>query len=253
MCGVEKHDGVYIIDCPVALDPNSMGLLHESLHRALDDEKIRYIFLKGNSGGDGHIFCHGMSLEFVATDPSDYELSASFHTLRDIIASINNAEKPTIAMVSGSVMGGGVGLVAACDVVLADHLASFSLPEGLYGLLPGAIIPFILQRVSQPRLKYMIFTADTVRGERAAQWGLADHYFSSEVSMHQYAEKLLKSLNRIHPEAISSTKKLLRVLTHDQLTNLGMKLSLEKITDPACKKIIKDYVTYGILPSITRQ
>lgn len=174
------------------------------------------------------------------------------------IVSISNLKVPVtqallIALVSGSVIAGGVGLVAACDVVLADHHASFTLSEGLYGLLPSAIMSFILQRVSQPRLKYMIFTADTVRGERAAQWGLVDHYFSSAVSMHQYAEKLLKSLNRIHPEAISSTKKLLCVLTHDQPTNLGMKLSLEKITDPACKKIIKDYVAYGILPSTTRQ
>jgi enoyl-CoA hydratase/carnithine racemase len=191
-----------------------------------------------------------MSLAFVASDPSDHELSASFQMLSDIAASINNSEKPTIAMVSGSVIAGGVGLVAACDIVLADHHASFSLSEGLYGLLPGAIMPFILQRVSQPRLKYMIFTADTVRGERAVQWGLVDDHFGNEVSMHRYFTKLLKSLRRIHASSISNTKKLLRVLTHkQQLTNLGIELSLARVVDPACKKMIKDYMTYGLLPS----
>jgi enoyl-CoA hydratase/carnithine racemase len=147
-----------------------------------------------------------MSLVFVASNPSDHELSASFQMLSDIVVSINNSEKPTIAMVSGSVIAGGVGLVAACDIVLADHRASFSLSEGLYGLLPGAIMPFILQRVSQPRLKYMVFTADTVRGEKAAQWGLVDEYSSSEALMHRYVVKLLKSLRRIHASSISIQK-----------------------------------------------
>jgi enoyl-CoA hydratase/carnithine racemase len=224
-----------------------MNRLQKSIHCALDDDATKYILLKGSS--DAYIFCHSMSLAFVASDPSDRELSASFQMLSDIAMSINHSNKPTIAMVSGSVIAGGVGLVAACDIVLADLHANFSLSAGLYGLLPGVIIPFILQRVSQSKLKYMIFTADTVRGEKAVQWGLSDQYFSNEVSMHHYVAKLFKALRRIHASSVSNTKKLLSVLAHKQLANLGIELSLASIADPACKKVIKDYITYGILPS----
>lgn len=249
MHGVDTHSDVCIIECPVALDPDSMDRLQKSIYCALDTNAIRYILLKGSSDEHTRIFCHGMSLAFVASDPSDQELSDSFQMLSKIVVSINHSSKPTIAMVSGGVIAGGVGLVAACDIVLADHHASFSLSEGLYGLLPGAIIPLILQRVNQQRLKYMVFTADTIQGEKAAQWGLVDHYFSSEASMHHYVTKLLKALRRIHPSSVSNTKKLLRVLANEELTSLGIELSLESIAAPACKEIIQNYITYGILPS----
>lgn len=80
----------------------------------------------------------------------------------------------TISVVRGRVNAGGVGFVAASDIVLADPSASFGLSELLFGLLPACVLPFLVRRIGHQRAHYLTLMTSPVTAELARDWGLVD-------------------------------------------------------------------------------
>jgi polyketide biosynthesis enoyl-CoA hydratase PksH len=80
----------------------------------------------------------------------------------------------TIAHVRGKANAGGVGFVAASDIVIADPTAAFSLSELLFGLYPAMVMPFLVRRIGYQRANYMTLMTKAINAEQAADWGLAD-------------------------------------------------------------------------------
>jgi enoyl-CoA hydratase/carnithine racemase len=116
---------------------------------------------------------------------------------------LRSRSAPTVAVVRGEALGGGLGLVAACDVVLASSTARFALPELLFGLSPSIILPFLRERVLPAPLRRLMLTGATVDASEALRLGLVD-----EVADPPDARRVVRALGRGEPGARGLVKAL---------------------------------------------
>ncbi|MGQ5261981.1 enoyl-CoA hydratase-related protein [Micromonospora sp. ZYX-F-536] len=143
------------------------------LHRVLDiaeaDRGLRVLVVRAQ----GDAFCTGMDL-VQAADDDEAEAARGVGSYFDLLERFASSDLLVVSVVDGRAVGGGVGLAAASDVVLATARANFSLPEVLWGLLPCAVLPFLVRRVGFQRAYSMTLGTLTVQAAKAADIGLVD-------------------------------------------------------------------------------
>jgi polyketide biosynthesis enoyl-CoA hydratase PksH len=159
------------------IDPELIGEMSRALDDAEADPRCRVVLLASAPGE----FCTGMNLVAAAGDsgPSDEagdavmagEAGGEFF---DLLTRLTRTPLVVVSTVDGTAAGGGVGLVAASDLVYATERASFALPEALWGLLPCCVLPFIARRTGFQRAYAMALTTQPVDAATAAGWGLVD-------------------------------------------------------------------------------
>ncbi|NQE34727.1 enoyl-CoA hydratase/isomerase family protein [Microcoleus asticus] len=182
-----------------ALNSALISQLSLSLEEAINDESCRVITISA-IGSD---FCKGLDLEeaFATGGLPDQEF---FKMFLDCLTLIHSSSRPVIACVEGNVTGGGVGLVAACDMVLASNNAVFMLSEALVGMIPAMIAPFLLRRLTPARLRYMALSTRGIPAPEAQIFGLVDEVASE--GMSQTLNRQLQRLFCCSPEAIAQSK-----------------------------------------------
>jgi enoyl-CoA hydratase/carnithine racemase len=168
------------------------------VQRAGSEESCRVIVI----AAEGPDFCRGMDFDMVLEDRLDTEkLGWSLvHCLR----SICDSSKPVIACIEGNVMGGGMGLVASCDLILAAPQATFMLPEVVVGMVPALITPFLLRRMPAGKAQYMAISSRSIGALEAMTFGLVD-----EVTTEGMEEALNRQVRRLFcssPQAIATVK-----------------------------------------------
>jgi enoyl-CoA hydratase/carnithine racemase len=184
------------INCKSVLD------LNQFLQQATTDESCRVIIISA----EGSDFCKGFDLETSLIDGHDTsELCTMF---LDCLSLIYSSSRPVIASVEGNVTAGGVGLVAACDLVLANENIAFMLSEVIVGMIPALIAPFLLRRLSPARVKYMALSTRSITTSEAKEIGLVDEVVAVG-EMTQQLNRQLKRLFRASPQAIAESKRYL--------------------------------------------
>lgn len=150
-------------------------------------------------GADAESFCTGLDIE--AVDPES--VGEGVETFSAVLSDIADGRVPSVALVDGLAQGGGVGIAAACDVVLATERARFCLPEMLFGLVPGAIWPVLRRRVSEAALVRWAKTARTFGAHEAHRLGLVD-----EIVPTEDAQRRLEAYRRMlaRPSAYAQTR-----------------------------------------------
>jgi polyketide biosynthesis enoyl-CoA hydratase PksH len=144
----------------------------------------------------------------------------------------------SIALVRGQANAGGMGFVAACDIVLADTTARFSLSEMLFGIYPACVLPFLIRRIGPARANYLTLITQPISVEQALSWGLVDAF---DAHGDMLLSRYLPRLRRLAKESISEYKKYSRQL-HDPLRQ-GRSAALLHNHDMHCR----DGVMEGIL------
>ncbi len=172
---------------------------------------------------EGTHFCRGLDIGATFADGQQPE-RRFLNDLFDCFALLCKAEQPVIAAVEGEVTGGGVGLVAACDLVIAAPCASFLLPEVVVGMIPALIAPYLLRRVTPGRLRYMALSSRRIGGAEAHGWGLVDELAlpTLEASLDRQMKRLLRS----SPRAIGESKRYF-----DELAVFGVDQHRETAVD----------------------
>jgi len=166
----------------------------------------RYVVLSG----DGPSFCAGADLHWMraSLSASVEENRADAARLVGALTAITTCPKPVIARVHGAALGGGVGLVAACDLVAATPTAVFGLTEVRLGLVPAMIFPFLLGRVALHHLRWAALTGDRFPAPRAMEIGLVNEVAEDpETIISRWAESLLAA----GPHALGGVKEVLNV------------------------------------------
>ncbi|HTR88007.1 MAG TPA: enoyl-CoA hydratase/isomerase [Reyranella sp.] len=175
--------------------------LVEDCRRALDqvarDEAVHVVVLEGSS----EAFCLGASLEDHAAGRGDQLVEPE--ALYDLWEQLARGPFVAIAHVQGKVNAGGVGFVAACDIVLADRSVEFSLSELLFGLSPACVLPFLIRRVGFQKAHYMTLTTRPVSAEEARGWGLVD---ACEDKSAELLRRHLLRLRRLSKPAVRRYK-----------------------------------------------
>ncbi|MGD9545540.1 MAG: enoyl-CoA hydratase-related protein [Methylocystis sp.] len=153
-----------------ALDAELIGLLKEALEALDARADVRLITIEGA----GDYFCAGGDIGSMleAAQHSRGANEQDALALARMLHALDTVSKPTIALAKGVVVGGGVGLLACCDIVIAAEDSSFALSEVRLGLLPAIVAPFLLRAIGPRRLRRYALTAERFSAAEAQRVGL---------------------------------------------------------------------------------
>lgn len=181
--------------------------LIEELSQALDEvamrDDINFVVLSGN----GRSFCAGADLNwFYSSEQLSLEQNTErYQHLANLLLKIYHLPQITIAAVRGNVFGGGIGLMAACDFVLAEANTRFMFSEVKLGLLPATILPFVAKRLSVQNLRKWILTGNLFVVNEAHRIGLVDEIYNDN-DLGRELFSLIASFEAASPSAIKKAK-----------------------------------------------
>jgi polyketide biosynthesis enoyl-CoA hydratase PksH len=136
-------------------------------------------------------FCTGLVL--AAADATT-DAAEGVRQLAGLLQELDRAKYVVVAAVRGRALGGGVGLAAVADVVIAEPSASFGLPEALVGLLPAVVFPYVARRVGPARARAMALTTRSIDAAEALRVGLVDDVAPNvELAVKKLAKRILMS------------------------------------------------------------
>lgn len=153
----------------------------------------------------------------------------------------------TVAHVRGRVNAGGVGFVAACDIVLSESRATFSLSELLFSLMPACVLPFLIRRIGFARANYLTLSTQPVTATLAREWGLVD--LCEDDSANLLRKQLLR-LRRLERDAVVRYKRYAGSLDGqiDRVRESALAANVEVFSDARNVRNIARYVEKGKFP-----
>ena len=172
-----------------------------------DDDIVRAVVLVGA----GESFCAGADLNWMK-EMAGFSRSqnlADAKALAAMLRSLYELPKPTVARVHGSVFGGGVGLVACCDIAIAGHDATFALSEARLGLIPATISPYVIEAMGARAARRYFLTAERFTAAEAYRLGLL-HDIVPPADLDARVNEVLGFLVTTGPRAQAECKKLIR-------------------------------------------
>ncbi len=179
---------------------------------ALDsDTSVRAVVLTGH----GKSFCAGADLNWMKkmAGYSPAENLADAQALALMLRTLNGLSKPTVACVRGAAFGGGVGLIACCDIAVAAHDAIFSLSESKLGLIPATISPYVIEAIGARQARRYFLSAERFTAAEAFRIGLL-HDIVPEPELDGRINELLGALLVAGPVAQMECKALIRGVAH---------------------------------------
>ena len=191
---------------------NAMNLLMireltEAAKNLGSDASVRVVVL----AGDGRSFCAGADLgwmqEQMAKEPPARLAEAM--ELAAMLQALDSLPKPLIARVHGAAYGGGIGLMAVCDIVIADATAKFALTEVRLGLIPATIGPFVVRRLGEFRARGLMLNARTIDAAAALALGLVSAVVSTD-QLDNAVETEVNAFLGCAPGAVADAKALCR-------------------------------------------
>jgi len=194
----EKHN---------AFDDTMIVDLLQVLDKIGDDNSIRVLVLRAA----GKSFCAGADLDWMRR-MADYDQGqnlADARQLARLMYRLNRLNKPVIALVQGPSFGGGVGLIACCDIAIASADAVFSLSEVRLGLIPSVISPYVITAIGSRAARRYFLSGERFDAGRALQLGLVHEVVEHEAldaSLEQCIDALLIS----GPNAQAAAKELIQ-------------------------------------------
>lgn len=190
-----------------AFNAQMIAELREAFAGFSKNSPVRAIVLRG----EGKSFCAGADLNWMRqmVDYSFEQNVEDAHALAAMFRAIQQCPKPVIARVHGPAFGGGVGLVAACDMAFATESATFCLSEVKLGLLPAVISPFVLKKIGETHARRYFLTAEKFSASEAHRIGLVSEVLPDEAALDHQLETVLAALCANGPEAISQSKVLI--------------------------------------------
>lgn len=187
-----------------ALDEDMIVALDDEMKRLGDDPTVRSIIFSGA----GKSFCAGGDLNWMrrSADFTYDENIVDATKLADMLSTMNTVAKPTVALVQGAAFGGGVGVVACCDIVVAAPNAKFCLSEAKLGLVAAVISPYVLAAMGESWMRRYAMTSDVFRADDALRCGLV-HTVTDD--LHGEGMRLAEVLSKNGPKAMAGVKDLI--------------------------------------------
>jgi methylglutaconyl-CoA hydratase len=188
-----------------ALGPEVVAALAAGLDRMEADTAVRAVVLTGS----GKVFSAGADLSSMrkqgAAGAEDnrsnaLEMGRLFHRIYDF-------PKPVVARVPGPAIGGGVGLMTACDVIVAVESAFFSFSEVRLGIVPALISPFCIRRLGVARARRLFLTGEKIMATAARELGLVDEV-TGDADLDAGVNRVLDALLHGAPGALAAAKSL---------------------------------------------
>lgn len=179
--------------------------------------------------GAGKVFCAGADVNWMRASleyTHEQNLSDAMQ-MANMFDHINRCPVPVIARIQGSALGGGIGLAAVCDIVVAADDTTWAFSEAKLGIAPAVISPYVLAKIGRSHARALFFTAERFDSQRALQIGLA-HIVVPEERLDSEVERLLKEIRGSSARAIGRAKELIAIVP-DLAPNDAMGLTAQTI------------------------
>lgn len=190
-----------------AFDEESIAALTAAAAGAAADPELRAVVL----AGAGRVFCAGADLAWMAKAVaySHRENLADAEDLARMLERLDTLPLPLVGRIQGAAFGGGVGLAAVCDIVVAAEDAVFALTEVKLGILPAVIAPYVIRKIGISAARELFLTGARFSAARARELGLV-HEVVPAAGLDAAVEERLVQLRSSAPRAIAAAKSLIR-------------------------------------------
>ena len=188
-----------------AFNAEMIGELHDCFTALAGDPAARAVVLTGA----GPSFCAGGDLKWMQSslDWSHAQNSADAEALADMFEAAWSLPKPLIGRVNGAALGGGVGLVACCDIAVAADTARFGFSEVKLGLIPAVIAQYVVPKIGVSHARALFVSGERFSAERAFEIGLI-HAVAGAESLDATVASLARRMLSSGPEAAGAVKRL---------------------------------------------
>ena len=203
-----------------AFDSNMIRELTEALQAADENNEISLLVITGL----GPCFSAGADMNWMRSlvDASQEENERDAMQLATLMRTLNYLSKPTIARINGSAFGGGLGLIAACDITIAVDDALFGLTEARLGLAPAVISPYVFRRIGERYARRYFLTGERFDSSHAQKIGLVQQCVTAD-KLDEAVEQVIDKLLKGGPFAVATCKQLVfAVAGHDEETQKSM-------------------------------
>ena len=199
-----------------AFDAATIAALYEAFETLHGADKVRVVFIRGAGG----TFSAGADLNWMrsAADWSESDNRDDAMGLAKMLKALHDVPALTVALVEGAAMGGGAGIVAACDMAVAVEGTRFAFSEVKLGLIPATIAPYVIEAVGARRARQLFLTANAFDADYAAHAGLIDLVLP-EGSVDEFISMLSDSLTNNAPGAMGEAKRLVNDIAHHKIDN----------------------------------
>jgi polyketide biosynthesis enoyl-CoA hydratase PksH len=219
--------------------------LIEEFHQVLAwcEESITVVVVEGLP----KVFCFGADFKGIHKKMACGEVSKEGpEPLYDLWLKMATGPYITLSHVRGKVNAGGIGFVAASDIILADQTAQFSLSELLFGLLPACVLPFLIRRIGFQKANYLTLMTKPISVQEAHTWSLVDAY---DVQSEPLLRKHLLRLKYLSKTGIQRYKRYMNGLNDFllQSKSLALATNIEVFSDQQNLEGIYHYVETGQL------
>jgi enoyl-CoA hydratase/carnithine racemase len=231
---------------PATIAVGSLEALLLALETAFADALSTVVVVHGTVDR----FCGGMDLSAMVRE----DARVGLQLFARVLHRLQQANKPTIAAVEGPAIGGGVGIAAACDVVVASSTATFALPEALFGLLPGAVLPVLLDRMRPQKARLLALLGRSHAADWAEINGLVDEV-ASPSDIEGVVLRRARDLARVAPERVCALRSWIHAiptLAPTQAVERGAEVTACLVNDDAVKTRVRRFVEEGTPPWMDR-
>ena len=189
-----------------AFDEHLIAAITDALRELADDDSVRVVILAGR----GKSFSAGGDLDWMRRAASyGYEQNrADAEQLAQMLRTLAELPKPTIARVHGAALGGGMGLACACDIAAASERAFFATSEVRFGLIPATIGPYVVRAIGARQCQRYFQSAERINAERARDIGLVHEVTSTDALDAKIAE-ITTALLACGPQAQARAKRFI--------------------------------------------
>lgn len=201
-----------------AFNPELIAELTLAFQAVSQDETVRVVVLTGR----GRSFCAGADVNFMraAADFTFAQNMSDGQAIFDLMNVVDSCPKPVIGRINGAAIGGGVGLVSCCDIVVAVERATFAFSEVRLGIIPAVISPFVLAKIGVAQGRELFLTGERFAAHHAQRLGLVHYLVADEVELDAKVQERIEQLLQAAPGAIAAAKNLIRTVAYQPKTTM---------------------------------
>jgi len=214
-----------------AFNEHVIGSMHGAFKQVQATKNVRALVL----AAEGKSFSAGADLDWMQR-MAHYDFAdnvADAQALAAMLHALNTLPFPTIARVQGAAFGGGVGLVACCDLTVATNRTKFCLSEVKLGLIPATVGPYVVAAMGERAARRYFTTAEVISADQAQRHGLVSDVVD-EGDLDQRIDALLEQLSANSPDAMAAAKQLVFDVTNRPIDEQLMRHTSEAIAKARC-------------------
>lgn len=199
-----------------AFDGQLIAELSDVLTQLQQSHRTRVIILQG----EGEHFCAGADIAWMQKMAlaNETENREDAEKLATLLYQWHHMPQPTLVLAQGAVRGGGLGLLAAADIVFSETNTHFGFSEVKLNLAPSTISPYVVNAMGERAARYYFLTGEVFGAEEAKRLGLIHQLYENTTEMMSAANQLAHQLASDEPSAIQAIKQLLKTIQYQPIS-----------------------------------